>query len=92
MHRATVLPGLLRGGVRSAIPWASVLLVSSALAYAMNAAITGGVLASGSQVGRDSAATPLTELSPADSRNFRIADRHDRYASFPSRDTRQSDR
>jgi hypothetical protein len=84
--------GLVLGVVRWVVPWASVLLVSSTLAYAINAAITGGISPGGIQVDRDSAAALLTDLSPAEARIFRIADRHDRDARFPSRDTTQVDR
>jgi hypothetical protein len=69
MQRATVPPGLLLGGVRCAILWASVLLVSAALAYAINAAITAGVSAGGTHVGGDPAA-PVAEQPPAEGRTF----------------------
>jgi hypothetical protein len=42
MHGTNRLTGLLLAGVRWAIPWASVLLVSGVLAYGVNAAIAGG--------------------------------------------------
>jgi hypothetical protein len=82
VHRATLLPGPLVGSMQWAMPWASVLLVSCALAYAMNAAITGGVSASGSHVLGEPAASLVAQRSPAEPRNFRMADRHDSDASF----------
>jgi hypothetical protein len=82
MQRATVPPGLLLGGVRCEILWASVLLVSAALAYAIDAAITAGVSAGGTHVGGDPAAL-VAEQSPAEGRTFRLADRHDNDTRFP---------
>jgi hypothetical protein len=74
MQGTNSLTGLLLAGVRWAIPWTSVLLVSGVLAYGMNAAIAGGRFSETGPPNQGSVASVHAELSAEEGRIHGSAD------------------
>jgi hypothetical protein len=70
MRQASILTRLVLGGLRWAVPWAGGLVVSGALAWWLNTAITGCCPGVG-PLGRDPGAPVVARLSVADAKALR---------------------